>query len=128
MGNELFTIGEVIMDYNLIELIKSELVSLTELIVKYTNQETGGGLGGEYGYGAKWDSDMFMMHPFCWCDEDHCPWCNGEGEPNFLFKPTGFSISWYKYIGRGMEIHPELTRDEIVEMFTQCRKDVEKKK
>lgn len=28
--------------------------------------------------------------------------------PNFLFKPTGAKVSWYKYIGRGMEIEGQL--------------------
>ena len=28
-------------------------------------------------YGADWDSEVFMMHPFCWCEKEGCPWCGG---------------------------------------------------
>lgn len=26
-------------------------------------------------YGAWVDNAVFQMHPFCWCEEDACPWC-----------------------------------------------------
>lgn len=43
-----------------------------------------------------------------------CPYCSGElhqdkgaepgmGAPNFWYKPAGFKVWWYKYIGRGVE-------------------------
>jgi hypothetical protein len=72
-------------------------------------------------YGANWENDTYMMHRFCWCDKDDCPWCISctcpdepkepceacQGRlakaPNFLHKPSGFNLRWYKYIGRGME-------------------------
>lgn len=28
-------------------------------------------------YGTKFENDVFMMHPFCWCEKDDCPWCAG---------------------------------------------------
>jgi hypothetical protein len=28
-------------------------------------------------YGADYEDDRFMMHPFCWCGETDCPWCRG---------------------------------------------------
>lgn len=54
------------------------------------------------GYGTRFENDVFRMHPYCWCDRDDCEYCSGDA-PNFLHKPTGASVSWYKYIGRGME-------------------------
>jgi len=43
------------------------------------------GLGGEHGYGVEFENDVFLMHPFCWCDKDDCPWCGGcqtdHGDP-----------------------------------------------
>lgn len=37
-----------------------------------------GFLGGEHGYGARWENDTFLMQPYCWCDrEGECPWCTG---------------------------------------------------
>ena len=35
-----------------------------------------GFLGGEDGYGAHWDNDVFLMHPYCWCEESTCKWCS----------------------------------------------------
>ncbi len=28
-------------------------------------------------YGTNVDNDVFMMHRYCWCDADDCPWCAG---------------------------------------------------
>lgn len=170
------------------EQIADDLVWLTEQLVTVHGAETTGGvLGGEYGYGAWWDNDVFEMNPYYWgecvcgheaaethwyethehadicyqqvilargfldfdspvpfeqreqinrpiiravcaemgLDPDfgalvHCtctynadlaawqaanphdPSC-GIVKPNFLHKPTGTRIDFYKYIGRGME-------------------------
>lgn len=81
------------------------LVELTKYLTKtvFKNKRQGGGiLGGEYGYGVDYENDTFMMHQFCWCEDDDCKWCN-RNEPNFVFKPTGCKVWWYKWIGRSME-------------------------
>lgn len=31
-------------------------------------------------YGTTIDNDVFLMHPYCWCEEDSCSWCGGECE------------------------------------------------
>ena len=36
-------------------------------------------------YGTDFESETFMMHPFCWCDEDDCPWCTGCYCPESAF-------------------------------------------
>lgn len=89
-------------------------------------------LGGEFRYGIEWSGPTFLMHPYCTCEKEDCPWCAGcirTGEefdlrcdfcsgsrfplrgalpgtpaPNFWYKPTGVRIWWYKYIGRNMEL------------------------
>lgn len=111
--------------------ISNKLYELTEQISKKTNAELSGGfLGGEFGYGAYYENDTFMMHPFCWCEKDDCGWCAGIGAipqllrdisntkyneserlPNFLYKPSGFKMWWYKYIGRGEEQEGKLPKD-----------------
>jgi len=58
---------------------------LSDMLVRITKEiedrEHGGpdgyGLGGAYGYGADYDSDVFMMHRYCWCEAEDCPWCGG---------------------------------------------------
>lgn len=146
--------------------ISSDLRYLTEVLESQDADISGGLLGGEYGYGAYFENDTFMMHPFCWCEQDDCEWCRGctcpdeahdyivEGivvefeewisaynnglsrdvvrheelscdyckglvgrAPNFLHKPTGTKVRWYKYIGRSMEV--ELFWD-WVEIFNDC--------
>lgn len=96
------------------EQAHSQLVDLTEYLTKtvFKGKSQGGGLlGGEFGYGVDYENDTFMMHHFCWCEEDSCRWCGKEKAPNFLYKPTGTKIWWYKYIGRGEEIEGELPTD-----------------
>lgn len=125
---------------------------LVKLTAEIANRDSSivshGMLGGEFGYGAIFENDIFTMHPFCWCEKHECLWCkscecsgvwrdksgvehesyedgrewvlkqackwydpsNPDGSdhaktlPNFHFKPSGFKVWWYKYIGRGMEL------------------------
>lgn len=104
------------------------LVELTKYLVDKLDLDTGYGLGGEYGYGVDYENDVFMMHRYCWCDEeDSCLWCmmndpdenpnykqmkdklgkkfnnfwkEWGGAPTFFYKPTKAGCRWYKWIGR----------------------------
>jgi hypothetical protein len=78
-------------------------------------------------YGARVDNEVFSMHPFCWCEKDDCKYCWDESEkgpraPNFHYKPTDFRVSWYKYIGRGMEMNREVGAYECLRIFNDCLK------
>ena len=147
--------------------ISSDLRYLTEVLEKQGADISGGLLGGMYGYGAYFENDTFMMHPFCWCEQDDCEWCRGctcpEGAyeyrvegikvhefsqwleaydkglsreiihhdhlkcdyckglvghaPNFLHKPSGTKVRWYKYIGRGMEVN---LLGDWLDIFNDC--------
>ena len=44
-----------------------------------------GCLGGDYGYGADYENDVFLMHGYCWCEQDDCPWCVGCSCPESAF-------------------------------------------
>lgn len=105
----------------------------------------GYGLGGEYGYGADWDSEVFQLRRYCWCDGDDCPWCSYSSEdgrrlteaakahgaisdlhgcggaPNFWHKPSGLRVWWYKYIGRGMEVYGDA---DLAIIGAECLADV----
>lgn len=127
------------------DLISASLRTLTEHIAKNTKSDVSSGLlGGEYGYGAWFENDVFMMHPFCWCERMDCAWCRscecdydwktdvtlsecaackGElprSEPHFRFKPSGAEARWYKYIGRSMDIEGAWPADWLA----QCMKSV----
>jgi hypothetical protein len=76
-------------------------------------------------YGTDFENETFMMHRFCWCDKDDCPWCGGEAEqdaPNFWYKPTDFKVWWYKYIGRGMETNRPIAIQELSQILNDCIK------
>lgn len=68
-------------------------------------------------YGTNVETDIFAMRRFYWGDctcgaDDASSEAHEEPHkkdcalvlPNFLYKPTGFALEWYKYIGRGMEV------------------------
>lgn len=58
--------------------IELNLCKLTELIVENKlADEPGYGLGGHWSYGTDFENSTFLIHSFCWCEEDDCPWCIG---------------------------------------------------
>lgn len=70
-------------------------------------------------YGACYENDTFMMHTFCWCEREDCPWCGGE-MPNFWYKPTDFKVWWYKYIGRSVRFNRPISIRECAEILSNC--------
>ena len=57
--------------------ISADLRYLTQVLEGQGEDISGGLLGGKFGYGAYFENDTFMMHPYCWCEQDNCPWCMG---------------------------------------------------
>lgn len=58
------------------EVLDFSLVALTEAISQVDADALSHGcLGGEFGYGARCENDVFMMHPYCWCEHVDCLWC-----------------------------------------------------
>lgn len=135
-----------------------DLVNLTKYLTKivFKGKWQGGGLlGGEFGYGVNYENDVFMLHPFCWCEkEDECLWCmmNDPKEnknydkmkkelkgkygkyfadygsaPNFYHKPSGFGVRWYKWIGRDMEFNRKITDKEWKKIYQECVKSIPRK-
>lgn len=78
-------------------------------------------------YGTNYENELFAMCKFCWCEKEDCKVCNGE-LPNFHYKPLDFKLSWYKYIGRGVEMNKTLTQTEILEMANTLLKEKELEK
>lgn len=54
----------------------------------------------------EYEDEVFAMRSYCWCDgsfkghEDVCP-------PNFVYKPSGVEITWYKHADRGITANVE---------------------
>lgn len=134
---------------NINKAMDAGLVQLTEAIAKIDpNLVSHGCLGGEFGYGARYENDVFMMHPYCWCECADCPWCRScecelgpapeyktikecincsdnppTREPNFYHKKSGLTVWWYKWIGRGMEIEGH-RGVSLRQMFNECLKSL----
>lgn len=90
------------------------LYALSEIILRgvLPDQDDGGGMGGRFGYGAKFENEVFTMQPD-YQDE----WT----KPNFLHKPSGLTVNWYKWIGRDMEIsNPDLTVGQWLDIWNEC--------
>lgn len=68
-------------------------------------------------YGTCFENDVFMIHNFCWCEQESCGWCGEENNPNFHYKPNDFMVWWYKYIGRSTETEGEI---DIEKMMKHC--------
>lgn len=67
-------------------IIQGGLIIITEKISqKHPDLVARGFLGGEFGYGADYKTDVFIMHPYCWCEKEDCPWCAGCTCPPHAF-------------------------------------------
>jgi hypothetical protein len=68
------------------DLISNDLRKLTKAVCKKIGDEGYNyGLGGQYGYGEDFENDTFMLHRYCWCEKDDCPWCTGCDCPDTAF-------------------------------------------
>ena len=77
-------------------------------------------------YGMEFDNDVFSVFPYYWGDctcgyeenshDETCPIV----KPNFLFKPTGFSIKWYKYPLRDSYMSHNISLVEFKEVVAKC--------
>jgi len=119
-----------------------------QLKLRYPDAKADGGFfGGTYGYGVSFENEVFLMHPFCWCEKNDgsCLWCiHGDNPqfmpllnarfgtteesyynketgyydaPHFWHKSSDFRVRWYKYIGRGDAINKLITGVEWQEIL-----------
>lgn len=63
-------------------------------------------------YGTNFENDVFMMHRYCWCEEEDCPWCEGCTCPPeaFHYFIDGREVSmdeWMRYYDERMGEPPE---------------------
>jgi hypothetical protein len=71
-------------------------------------------------YGIHFDNDIFEMHPYCWCDTPECLQCGKRTQTTFLYKPTGFTLMWYKYAMRDAYTNVALTDDAFKAIIDAC--------
>ena len=80
------------------------------------------------GYGYKNDStdlvfenETFSIRPYYWGDDETI-----AELPNFVYKPTGFTISWYKYPFRDAYASHDISDETFYEMLKDCERSLRK--
>jgi hypothetical protein len=81
----------------------------------------------------EFESDVFTIFPYWWgeCDKEiACSKCDKleecpEHKPNFVYKPTGLEIDWYKYPLRDSYSNQEITKKMLVKIVFDCLKSLE---
>lgn len=106
-----------------VDTVAGALYAVSEILSRGMSLARNDGLGGRFGYGVEYENDVFMMHPFCWCEKESCQWCYGEA-PNFKHKATGLEIHWYKWIGRDMKYNRKTTGEEMGRIFREVRDSI----
>lgn len=65
------------------------------------------------------ENDTFYMQEYNWEDE--------EGEtPNFIHKPSGFKLWWYKYPMRATESNMQITYEQFRCILYDCKNSINK--
>ena len=84
----------------------------------------------EYGVDREYGA---AIHCTCGVHEEYGKWRETHNhdpecwlvKPNFLYKPTGFSISWYKYPLRDSYMSEQLTVAQFTEIIDKCIESLE---
>ncbi len=76
-------------------------------------------------YGEAFENEIFAIFPYYWGDctcgdeQNHKPDCLIV-KPNFLYKPTGFTIHWYKYPLRDSYANQKITLAGLKKIISAC--------
>ena len=128
LGQAIF--GNEPQEYDLGEsrqYVSHKLYELSEILAEIDpSEQRHGFLGGEFGYGQEFKNDVFEMHPYWWgdctCGQEEAPnGCLSECKtrlPNF--RCGDISVSWYKYIGRGMSTNIKQSKKDWRKVFDKC--------
>jgi len=66
-----------------------------------------------------YENDVFMANPYYWGEDEEI-----AERPNFIYKPKGIEISWYKYPLRDAYWNVEMTPEEFDAMCRACVKSM----
>ena len=62
-----------------------------------------------------YDCDLFSISPYYWGDDE-----DEAEKPNFVYKPTGLEIQWYKYPFRDSYSNKKITPEELQIILKEC--------
>ena len=66
---------------------------------------------------AYYEDDVFVLRKYYWGFDD-----DEAALPNFLYKPTGYELRWYKYPLRDAYANKQLAFDQFKAMLDECGK------
>ena len=61
------------------------------------------------------ENETFILRPYYWGDDEA-----EKEKPNFVYKPTGFNISWYKYPMRDAYASDDITDETFIAIVKDC--------
>lgn len=70
-------------------------------------------------YMGGYKNELFCINPYYWGEDEDIAVL-----PNFIYKPTNFTIDWYKYPFRDSYMNKQLNEKEIKNIFKKCYKYV----
>lgn len=62
------------------------------------------------------ETEAFIVRPYYWGDDESI-----AALPNFVYKPTGLEISWYKYPMRDAYSNMDISLEEFYNVLTSCK-------
>lgn len=65
------------------------------------------------------DNDVFTIRPYYWGEDEDI-----AALPNFVYKPTGLEISWYKYPMRDAYSNQDVSLEQFVEILADCERSM----
>lgn len=67
-----------------------------------------------------YESNVFILNPYYWGEDD------GIAElPNFVYKPNGLEIQWYKYPFRDSYTNHTISLERAEKIFARCLEDLQ---
>ena len=73
----------------------------------------------EFGNATYFENDTFILMPYYWGDDDYI-----SQLPNFVHKPTGFELQWYKYPLSDGYMNKNISFDELMEIMEDCKRSL----
>lgn len=75
----------------------------------------GDGFNAAYEY----ENDTFIVRAYYWGEDEDI-----AALPNFVYKPTGLEISWYKYQMRDAYSNQDVSIEQFVEILADCERSM----
>lgn len=80
------------------------------------------GYGRRGASGNNFENDTFIIRPYYWGEDESI-----ASLPNFVHKPTGLEISWYKYPMRDAYCNQDIDLESFKKILDECDKSLKRK-